>query len=84
MGAEKGTDEIAERISSDVVMADAFGRMIEHCERNEVDFATTPAYLGAALKVDRANERFTGDLADEANKLISREYRSGFVVPDLS
>jgi predicted dehydrogenase len=84
VGAEKGTDEIAERISSDVVMADAFGRMIEHCERNEVDFATTPAYLGAALKVDRANERFTGDLADEANKLISREYRPGFVVPDLS
>ena len=84
VGSEMGTDEIAENLGSNADMTDAFGRMMEHCERNEVDFATTPAALGAGLAVDQANERFTGDLSEEANTMISRDYRPGFVVPDLS
>ncbi|RKX33321.1 MAG: gfo/Idh/MocA family oxidoreductase [Verrucomicrobia bacterium] len=84
LGSEKGIDGIADRIRSNADMADAFGRMMEHCANNHVDYAVTPAALGAGLVLDRANERFTGDLSDEANKLISREYRPGFVVPDLS
>jgi predicted dehydrogenase len=83
VGSEMETDEIAERISANADMTDAFERMMEHCARNKVDFDTTPAGLGAALKLDRANERFTGDLSEEANTMISRDYRPGFVVPDL-
>lgn len=84
VGSEMGTDAIAERISSNADMTDAFGRMMEHCGRNNVDFGMTPAVLGAGLAVDQANERFTGDLSEEANTMISRNYRPGFVVPDLS
>lgn len=83
VGSEMVTEEIAERISSNADMTDAFGRMMEHCGRNNVDFGTTPAALGAGLMMDQANERFAGDLSDEANTMISREYRPGFVVPDL-
>ena len=83
VGAELPFEAIAERIKGDTVLSDAYGRMLEHCGRNQVDFGVTPASLGAALSMDKAAERFQGDLSEEANRMISREYRKGFVVPDL-
>lgn len=83
VGTRMSTDEIAERIRSNHDMSDAYERMLEHCARNEVDYSITPAYLGAGLQMDKKKERFKGDLSEEANTMISREYRKGFVVPDL-
>jgi hypothetical protein len=33
------------------------------------------------LTMDSDTERFTGEFSDEANRLVSREYREPFVVP---
>ena len=38
--------------------------------------------LGPVLNIDPKAERFVGDHAEAANKLLTREYRKGFVVPD--
>jgi len=38
--------------------------------------------VGPELTFDPKSERFTGDRADEANKLLRRDYRAPFVVPE--
>ena len=38
--------------------------------------------VGPLLTFDPATEKFVGDRADQANKLISRNYRAPFLVPD--
>jgi hypothetical protein len=37
--------------------------------------------IGPVLSFDPKSEQFTGDRADEANRLLTREYREPFVVP---
>ena len=37
--------------------------------------------LGPWLSMDPQRERFVGDFADEANMLLTRNYREPFVVP---
>jgi len=38
--------------------------------------------IGPELTFDPAAERFTGDHAEAANKLLRRDYRAPFVVPE--
>ena len=76
--------EIAAKIKSDAPLAEAYGRMAEHLAANQVDFAKTPATLGLPLAVDSAHERFIGETAAAANALLKRDYRAGFVVPQLA
>jgi hypothetical protein len=35
------------------------------------------------LEVDVANEVFTGPHAEAANRFLKREYRNGYVVPEI-
>jgi predicted dehydrogenase len=75
--------ELKEKIKGDAALSEAYGRMVEHLALNNVDLAKTPATLGAALTIDPAAERFTGKHSAAANALLTREYRSSFVVPKL-
>ena len=54
-------------------------RTISHLESNKVDLTKTPIALGPHLKFDAQAERFTNN--DEANEMLTREYRTGFEVP---
>jgi hypothetical protein len=63
-------------------MSEAFGRFGEHLRANGVDIEKTPAILGPWLTMDSSKERFVGDFADQANQLLSRNYREPFVVPE--
>jgi predicted dehydrogenase len=38
--------------------------------------------LGPMLKIDPKTEQFVGEHSEAANKLLTREYRKGFVVPE--
>ena len=38
--------------------------------------------VGPELTFDPKTERFSGERADEANKLLRRDYRAPFVVPE--
>lgn len=60
--------------------AEAFDRMVEHLRQNEVDLDADRLTAGVGLRMDPATERFLGN--PEANKLLTREYRAPFVVPD--
>ena len=54
-------------------------RTIEHLEASEVDLEKTPLALGPHLMFDNDTEKFTNN--DEANAMLTREYRKGFEVP---
>ena len=68
----------------DAPLAEACGRMTERLAANGVSIAKTPLTLGVPLTIDSSAERFTGTGAADANKLLTREYRAPFTVPQLA
>ena len=73
---------VAERIKANKELSESFERFQQHLSANAVDFNQTPMILGPWLKIDTQSERFIGDFQQEANKLVSRDYRRPFVVPE--
>jgi len=59
---------------------DAMADMIAHLRENKIETRTAQYSLGRKLTLDPTKETFTGD--KEANAMLSREYRTGFVVPE--
>lgn len=59
---------------------ESLGRMEQHLSENGVDMATSHYTLGRKLTIDPKKENFGKDR--EANKLLTRQYREGFAVPD--
>ena len=56
--------------------------MIDHLvAKNEVNLKATPLTLGPALKMNGKAETFPGNAA--ASKMLTREYRKPFVVPEI-
>lgn len=84
LGRAATPGEVTERIKGDATLAEACGRMTEHLAANGVDIAKTPLTLGVPLAIDSNAERFTGTGAADANKLLTREYRAPFTVPQLA
>jgi len=82
LGKARPAGEIKERIQGHKELVNAHERFMEHLAANGIALDKTPAVLGAWLTMDPEKERFTGDLSDEANTLVSRDYRKPFVVPE--
>jgi predicted dehydrogenase len=78
--APKG--DIRDRIGGNAVFSKSFDRLLTHLDANGIDLVRTPAVLGPMLSFDPKRERFTGEHGDAANRLVSREYRKPFVVPE--
>ncbi len=60
---------------------EAFVRMREHLVQNGLDPKQVQYDLGPTLAFDPRKERFTGDHAEQANRLLTREERAPFIVP---
>ena len=84
LGAGTPPEAVREQIADDWVTREAFGRLAGHLANNRVDFERTPLILGAPLTVALGAERFAGANAAAANALLKRDYRAGFVVPQLA
>jgi predicted dehydrogenase len=84
LGKQMGPDAVRDRAKSHPEFTDAFNRMSEHLRENGVKLDAMPAVLGPWVNYDSKSERFTGDLADAANKLSRREDRKPFVVPEIA
>jgi predicted dehydrogenase len=86
LGTQKSREAIAESIASYEPGREAFGRMLEHLQANEVDVAKTGAVIGPLVQVETGFERFVTredyDVGYWANTLLTREYRKPFVVPE--
>jgi hypothetical protein len=86
VGHDTALHDIKESIKEDVEMTDSFQRFTDHLAANEVKVEHTPAVLGPCLAFEPAKEQFHSaekyDLAFWANKLLRRDYRRPYVLPD--
>ncbi len=83
LGAAASQGEILEAIRGDAGAIDSYERFREHLSANDIYLEQTPATLGPWLAFDVNRERFQrGYLSEQANALVTREYRKPFVVPD--
>jgi len=70
----------AQAFGDDRDAAEAYARMLEHLRANEVPVDGQTYRVGRRLEVDARTERFTNN--NDANRLLTRNYREPFVVPD--
>ncbi len=82
LGQTASRDEIVERIGGNKELTESFERFQDHLLLNGVDLKQTPRVLGPWLTLDPQTERFTGEFAEEANKLVRGSYRAPFIVPE--
>ena len=82
IGAQASPDEISDAIKRVDESGEAFNRCREHLAQNGIDLAKTKATLGPWLTMDSEKERFTNRRARQANRLLKRDYRKGFVIPE--
>lgn len=82
VGKEVGADAIADFVKGNAEATDSLDRLKDHLQSNNVDAKSTKINFGAWLQFDPKKEQFTGELADAANKYLTREYRKPYVVPD--
>ena len=61
-------------------MTDAFERFQAHLDANEIDISKEKATLGPLLRMDPDAEEFTGRRASEANRMLTKRYRKGFLI----
>ena len=82
IGKQASSEDIQDRIKGNMDMVEVFGRFQTHLAANNVNLEKTPATLGPVLTMDSKTERFIGEFSNEANKLLSRNCRKPFVVPE--
>jgi predicted dehydrogenase len=82
LGKETPTGEIAERIKDNKEALDSLERVKAHLAANGMDLEKLAPAMGPVLTMDPETEKFTGAMAEEANKLATREYRAPYIVPN--
>ena len=80
LGQGASADAIKDNIRSLHGAEESFDRMAEHLAANEIDIAKDKVVLGKVLQMDPKVEKFIG--APEADRLLTRDYRKPYVVPD--
>ncbi len=79
LGHTMAQGEVIEKIKGDRDAVATFERMKEHLAANGVNIDSAKPALGTFLKMDPKTEKFLGN--NDANKMLTREYRKPYVVP---
>lgn len=82
LGQKASPDVIREKVNGNKEAADSLARMTEHLAAHRIDIANDQLTIGEFLQMDPATERFIGQ--PKADKLLTREYRAPFVVPEIA
>ena len=83
IGSPVSAKEITAKLQGDPEALETFDRFQQHLLDNKVDPATTQIMLGPKLTL-AGTEEFIGERAAEANKLLTREYRAPYIVPQTA
>ena len=82
LGKQVAPDAIREKLNGNADAADSFDRLAAHLAANGVDISMEKLALGEFLKMDPKTEKFIGNAA--ADKLLTREYRAPYTVPQMA
>ncbi len=80
LGVPVAVGEIAAKFAGDTEALDTLERFQQHLRDNMINPESTKITLGPKLTLT-SHEEFSGVLSMEANKMLTREYRSPYVVP---
>jgi predicted dehydrogenase len=83
VGKTMKPEEIRERLQGNAAALDTLTNFEENLRANKIDWNSDLAVTGPWLEFDPATERFTGEFSEEANKLLTEEYRKGFELPEI-
>ena len=74
-------DKPSQQWSDNKYVAETLSSFEGYCKENNVDFKATKLSMGQELTIDPKTERST---SEAANKLFTREYRKGYVLPKVT
>lgn len=80
LGKKQAPGAILEKVKAHKEATDSYERMAEHLGKNGVDIAKEQLTLGEFLTMNPKTEKFIDNAA--ADKLLTREYRAPYVVPE--
>jgi len=83
-GEDAGMEELEAAKAQDEIARDFLERFQELLGNWNVDFKETPWSVGPGLTFDPKAVAFSGNLAEQANKLIHRKDRKGYEIPKLT
>jgi len=83
LGKKMSNDEIKERLSTDKAGLETFENFVANLEANTIDLKAEQVVMGPSLGFDPQTEKFTGEFAAEANKLLEGQYAEGFELPKV-
>ena len=84
LGKEMSNDQIKERLSNSKAAQETFEHFVQNLVDNKIDMNAEKAAVGPWLEYDPKSEMFTGEFAEEANKMAQGEYASEFELPKIS
>jgi predicted dehydrogenase len=84
LGRKLNPNETRERLQGDKDALETLEDFEQNLRANKIDPGVDQAVVGPWLTLDPKTERFTGEFADEANKLVDEEYRDEFKLPVIS
>jgi predicted dehydrogenase len=80
LGAPAGFQPRARALGESPDLVETLDRMEEHLRGRDLDLANLRLQVGRKLEFDAQAENFGRN--EEANRLLTRQYREGFVVPE--
>jgi GFO/IDH/MocA oxidoreductase family protein len=80
LGGEQPFGQTPQAFAKDKDAGESFERMEQHLKDNKVSLDSVKCRIGRKLTVEPAKEIFLGD--QDANAMLTREYRKGFEVPE--
>lgn len=81
LGKTASPDALREKIKGNKEATDSLERLLTHLEANGVDAKVDKLALGEFLKMNPETEKFIGNA--DADKMLTRDYRKPFVVPEI-
>ena len=83
LGKAMSVDEVKERLSNDKAGQETFEHFVPNLEANKIDLNADKVTAGPWLDFDPVAEKFTGEFAEEANKLATENYVDEFKLPNI-
>lgn len=83
LGKAVSVDEVKERFKNDAAGLETFEHFVQNLVDNKIDLNVDKVSAGPWLEFDPVTEKFTGEFAEEANKLATENYVDEFKLPEI-